>query len=209
MEQAVPGRRPTSGWRVLAGWRRCEPQSGRHRPISPSAASPSPIRHLRVRWELGVAIRLARNDMPNLIRRAPRNTKFTMPADWWAVRAAQRVLTFVPPDSDLARQAHLLIDDPAQLLGERSTGIDALVGRLVPGTLFQGKWMCRMPYGPPMRQGPLTKERLKKLAALTHRTSACTLQINMCNPKTLAVTATLRLGSLGRKARVPRQDRGR
>jgi hypothetical protein len=46
----------------------------------------------------------------------PPNAKFTLPDDWWEVRAAKRVLTFVPPDSDLARQAHLLIDDPVQLM---------------------------------------------------------------------------------------------
>jgi hypothetical protein len=164
------------------------------------------------RWELGVAIRLARNLMPNMIRRAPRNTKFTLPADFWEVRAAQRVLTFVPPDSELARLAKLLIDDPVQLLRENRTarpatagssagaggpgtgspGIDALIALLVPGTVFQGTWNFRMPNGPPMRNGPLTKERRKKLVGLTSRTSAFTLQINTLDPKTLVVTATLR-----------------
>ncbi len=50
-----------------------------------------------------------------------------------------------------------------------------------------------MPYGPPIRYGQLiTREGQKKLAHLKYQSTPCTLQINTCNPSTLAVTATLR-----------------
>ena len=106
------------------------------------------------RRELDAATRLAANLIPMMMRnkKLPPNAKFTLPADFWEVRAAKRVLTFVPPDSDLARRANLLIDDPVQLIRETPAdnlatarprsgtggpgmgreGIDALVAR--PGT---------------------------------------------------------------------------
>jgi hypothetical protein len=143
------------------------------------------------RQELEVAAQLARNRSNTLMRSASPKTKFTLPADHWEVRAAKRVLTYVPPDSDLARQAHLIIDDPLQLLREHSLGADTLIARLAPGTVFQGKWTFRMPHGPPMRYGELTRERMKKLARLKDHSFPCTLTINACNSKTGAVGATL------------------
>ena len=140
--------------------------------------------------------------------KVPPNAKFTLPADFWEVRAAKRVLTFVPPDSDLARRANLLIDDPVQLIRETPTenlatarprsgaggpgmgraGIDALVARLVPGTLFRGNWALRLPMG--AQRFPI--ERRKQLAALKDKFVPITLVINTRDPATLAVTATLR-----------------
>ncbi len=141
-------------------------------------------------------------------KKLPPNSKFTLPDDFWEVRAAKRVLTFVPPDSDLARRANLLIDDPVQLVRETPAdnlatarprsgaggpgmgraGIDALVARLVPGTLFRGNWALRLPMG--AQRFPI--ERRKQLAALKDKFVPITLVINTRDPATLAVTATLR-----------------
>ncbi len=143
------------------------------------------------RWELGVALRLASNQLSLEVRKGVRKSELKLPDDFWEVRTAKRVLTFVAPDSELARLAHLLIDDPVQLLQERNPEIETVASRLATGTVFQGKWTFRMPYGPPMRYGQLTQDRLGKLAVLTHKSFPCTLEINAFNPRSLGVTATL------------------
>jgi hypothetical protein len=95
------------------------------------------------RWELGVATRLASSSLSRqaYFKNLPPNAKPTLPPDDWEARAARRVLTFVPADSDLARQARLLLEDPVALFRQQTTTKGDLLLRMTePGAVLVGEW---------------------------------------------------------------------
>jgi hypothetical protein len=112
-----------------------------HQPVQPF---PFPEQALAgARWELGVATRLASTYLSRqaYFKNLPPDAKLTLQPDEWEARAARRVLTFVPPDSDLARQAHLLLDDPMALFRQqKETKGDLLLRMTEPGAVLMGEW---------------------------------------------------------------------
>jgi hypothetical protein len=95
------------------------------------------------RWELGVATRLASTYLARqaYFKNLPPNAKLTLQPDEWEARTARRVLTFVPADSDLARQARLLLDDPMALFRQQKESKGDLLLRMTePGAVLMGEW---------------------------------------------------------------------
>jgi hypothetical protein len=92
-------------------------------------------------WEMKTATRMVRNLVGGRTRSAAPDAKLQLPPGSWSIRAACRILKFAAPNSESARQARLLLEDPAALLQDTGKkGHDELSRMTKAGNIFIGEW---------------------------------------------------------------------